>query len=103
MNENTEKKVRGILTNKQLKKQLDDIAPKYPTTIFVRFLPYLDYCLKNQGYIQFEKITSEEESLVEYLNHKQILRLDGQRIEFVTKEFYDLIQNVLYESYVCII
>lgn len=97
-----ETKRRGVLNNTDLKERIIKKFPEFNITTFVRFLPYLDYVLKNQGYFDIRKMTIEESEMLETLGEKGQIGRTDERIEFVTKAFYNLMQEVLFDCYVCI-
>lgn len=102
MKANKEIRLRGILTDELLNNELLHYVPQFDTTSVVRLLPYLDYCLKNQGYIDVYKMTSIEVDMIEHFCDKKLIVIDGDRITSIDKQFYDFIQNVMYNAYVCI-
>lgn len=102
----TDKKTkgRGFLTDDKLKREMQFFAPEFDTTKVVRFMPYLDYCLKNQGYINLVKMSDDEMDVLDYFCRKKLIVVDEEctRITAIDKQFYDFIQNVLFDAYVCI-
>lgn len=91
-------KGRGFLTDESL---IREFAPDFDTTKVVRLMPYLDYCLKNQGYVNLDKISDDEVDMLEYFCERKLIIMDGCRITSIDKQFYDFIQNVLFDAYVC--
>ena len=100
--EKKEKK-RGVLNNTELKEKISKQFPEFNITAFVRFLPYLDYCLKNQGFFNMGKMSIEENDMLDILGEKGQIGRTDDRIEFVTKAFFEFMQDILFDCYVCII
>lgn len=101
MNENQTKR-RGFLTDENLKKAMHFFAPQFDTTKVVRFMPYLDYCLKNQGYVNLVMVSEDELDMLECFREKKFIVMDENHITAIDRQFYDFIQNVLFDAYVCI-
>lgn len=102
MEASRETKRRGVLNNTDLKERILKKFPEFNITEFVRFLPYLDYVVKNQGFYDRKKMSTNECEMLYTLHEKGQIGRTYERIEFVTKEFYDLMQDVLFDCYVCI-
>ena len=64
-------------------------------------MPYLDYCLKNQGYVDLVKISEDELDMLECFRKEKFIIMDENRITAIDRQFYDFIQNVLFDAYVC--
>ena len=90
---------RGCLTN-----EIQHLAIEYLgreiTTKELRLYPFIDYCLKNGGYMSREKIDREEIDILHNYNEKTQLKRDCNGYIWVSKDFYDFIQKVLWLSYV---
>ena len=91
--------MRGQLTDK-----IQELAKQYLgreiSITELRLYPYIDYCIKNGGYMDRSKINRAElEILHSYDCITQLERLSSGYV-CVSKEFYDFIQQVLWESYV---
>ena len=90
---------RGILTD-----EIQTIAKEYLgreiTTTELRLYPYIDYCIKNGGYMDRRKMNNEELDILDNYNEKTQIRRDFAGYVSVSKEFYDYIQKVLWLSYV---
>ena len=91
--------MRGMLTP-----QVQDVAEKQlgrplKCTAELRLLPYLDYLMKNQQKIDIRKINQEERELFQELKREG--HVDGGACGLMmTKEFYDAIQQILWQGYV---
>lgn len=87
----------------RLSKKAQEIAKNFLgeeiTTRELRLYPYIDFCLKNCGIIQREKINSEEVAILEKRQAEGHLKKSGKYIT-VTRAFYDFIQDILAETYV---
>lgn len=90
---------RGCLTD-----EIQNLAKEYLgreiTTTELRLYPYIDYCIKNGGYMDRSKMNGEEIDILHNYNEKIQLRRDRCGYVSVTKEFYDYMQKVLWISYV---
>lgn len=95
-------KSRGVLNNTDLKERILKKFPEFNITAFVRFLPYLDYVIKNQGFFDSSKMTIEESEMLYTLHEKGQIGTTDERIEFITKDFFNLMQEVLFDCYVCV-
>jgi hypothetical protein len=88
----------------QLNDEVQDIAEKRlgrPLTCIaeLRLLPYLDYLMKNQQKIDPRKINTEEREILRGL--KKEGHIEGGAVGLkMTKEFYDAIQEILWQAYV---
>lgn len=89
---------RGIVTssvNEKAKKFLG----REITVTELRLYPYIDYCLKNGGFYDRKKIDhTENQILIKLENEKHIDRCGN--MFFISKEFYDFMNDVLWDSYV---
>lgn len=95
---------RGCLTEKAKKISIE-LFGREIGQFELRLFPYLDYCLKNGGILNVFKLSTEE--LFYILNNEDIKitekSIDGKDYELkitVTKEFYDIMQEFLWECYV---
>lgn len=66
----------------------------------LRLYPFIDYCIKNGGFMDSNKIDEDEKIILNCrISEGHIFRLaDGQI--YPTRKFYDFIQSVLADSYV---
>ena len=66
----------------------------------LRLYPYIDYCLKNGGYMEPRKTSAEEKRIIEKRKNEghMFVRTDGTIT--VTRPFYDFIQDILADAYV---
>lgn len=91
--------MRGALTNK-----VQDIAEKelgrpLSSIAELRLLPYLDYVMKNNQKIEPIKINSEERHILHELREQGHIQGGATGLS-MTKEFYDAIQQILWQAYV---
>lgn len=94
---------RGTLTE-----EINNTAKKFLnrelSTTELRLYPYIDYCIKNTGAMQYSKINKEELEILEMLeNEGYIYRHTGGMGTFyiaIRKDFYDFIQEILWLAYV---
>lgn len=65
----------------------------------LRLLPYLGYVMKNEQKIDPRKINSEERQILSELRAEGHIK-GGASGLMMTKEFYDAIQEILWQGYV---
>ena len=88
----------------QLNSTVQDIAEKHlgrplKSKTELRLLPYLDYLMKNEQKIDPRKINAEDRELLKGL--KEEGHIEGGMCGLsMTKEFYDAIQQILWQAYV---
>jgi len=88
----------------ELNSEVQNIAKKclgreLKCTTELRLLPYLDYLMKNQQKIDPLKINQEERELFQEL--KKEGHVEGGLCGLgMTKEFYDAIQEILWQAYI---
>lgn len=95
---------RGMLTD-EVKKKSKEFLNREINKKELRLYPYLDYCLKNGGYIDQLKIDKEEFEILFKLQDENHLCLEhpfkDSKLElFVTKDFYIYLQEILSIAYV---
>lgn len=66
----------------------------------LRFYPYIDYCLKNGGKIDVNKMSLGEIGLLNHYCIKGYMELKDDSKIFISKPFYQYIQEILWLSYV---
>lgn len=94
------KKKRGIIQDKKILEKATKFFEKYKVDVIkgVRLLPYIDYVVKNGGFYDMAKMTVEELIILDGLiADGYILDIDGRIL--ITHEFYDFIQEVLWDAY----
>jgi len=91
--------MRGQLTEevqniaiKELKRPLNSIAE-------LRLLPYLDYVMKNNMKLNPFKLNEEDRQVLSDLKKEGHIK-GGINGLLMTKEFYDAIQQILWQGYV---
>ena len=87
---------RGMLTEAIQEKAKKFLGREIDTTE-LRLYPYLDFCWKNGGSIDINKLSTEEYCIFGILEKHQ--NYFCGYIE-PTREFYDFVQDILAESYV---
>lgn len=73
------------------------------TTKHLRLLPYIDYCLKNGGKINLASINKEEYFIIDEWEDKKFITLNKNNCNIIitcSKEFYDIMQQIMWISYV---
>lgn len=90
--------MRGILTE-NVKKIAKDFLGREINIAELRLYPYIDYVMKNSQKIEISKVNAEERGILSVL--KKEGHIDGVLIQLlITREFYDYLQNILWEAYV---
>lgn len=89
---------RGILCD-TIQEKAKKFLGEEITTKELRLYPYLDYVVKNKGYIEITKVDDEELDIVTTRQVQGHLKLTSQRI-YLSRPFYDFIQDILADSYV---
>lgn len=85
-------KERGFVT--------EEIEKKYNfTQEEVRLIPYLQYCCINNMKLDPNKIYPEEREIISKWRQKGYIDGGASEIVCVSKEFWDIMSNVLWESY----
>lgn len=90
---------RGCITD-EIQKLARDYLGREITTRELRLYPFIDYCLKNGGYMSRDKIDDEEVDIIHSYDEKTQLKRDFQGYIWVSESFYNYIQSVLWHSYV---
>ena len=90
---------RGMINS-----EVQEIAKKHlgrylKGNIELRLLPYLDYVMKNEMKIDPRKINQEERDLLKELKQEGHIAGGACGLQ-MTKEFYDAIQQILWQAYV---
>lgn len=89
--------MRGMLTEK-----VQELAKEYLgreiTLTELRLYPFIDYCIKNGGYMDRSKLSREEIDILHGYDEVKCQRNHGYI--YVSKDFYEYIQKVLWESYI---
>ena len=88
----------------QLNPTVQEIAEKYlgralKCTAELRLLPYLDYLMKNEQKIDPRRINAEERQLFQELEKEGHVEGGACGLR-MTKEFYDAVQQILWQAYV---
>lgn len=91
--------MRGKLTDK-----VQDVAEKVlgrplNSIAELRLLPYLDYLMKNTQKIDPRKINQEERDILSELRKEGHISGGAVGLQ-ITKEFYDAIQQIIWQAYV---
>lgn len=90
---------RGMLTQAAKDKAKAFLGEEITQTE-LRLYPYLDYCWKNGGNINPSKISGEERKIIS-LRREQGHLESHSFINLPTRAFYDFVQDILAECYVC--
>lgn len=95
---------RGCLTD-DIQKLANEFLKRDIDQVELRLYPYIDFVIKNTGLYKLEKINWEERDILIKLaveGHIALRGGDGFETEYiyVTKDFYNYIQKVLWLSYV---
>lgn len=90
---------RGILTPEINKKAISFLKEEISTTE-LRLYPYLDYCWKNGGYVDRNRLNREEEKIIEHREKQGLLVRRYGGVNCPSRAFYNFVQDVLAYSYV---
>jgi metal-responsive CopG/Arc/MetJ family transcriptional regulator len=89
--------MRGELTEK-----VQELAKEYLgreiSLTELRLYPFIDYCLKNGGYMDRSKLSREELEMLLGYDADKLQRNHGYI--YVSKDFYEYMQKVLWEAYI---
>ena len=66
----------------------------------LRLYPFLDYSVKNGGYLDRSKMDGEEMKIIKRLQEQGHVKRTFDGYFYTTKAFYDFMQSVLADSYV---
>lgn len=95
--------MRGSLTIES-QKIAKEFLGKELQTFELRLFPYIDYCLKYDSKIHCDKVNDEEISFIYELEkngHLNIIECFPAYMKFkCTKNFYDFLQEILWETYI---
>lgn len=91
---------RGMLTD-TIQCMAEDFLGRKITTAELRLYPYIDYCIKNGGSYSSKCINNEERDILAMLHNAGHMFVTSMRFT-VSRDFYNYIQNILAESYVCV-
>ncbi len=89
--------MRGQLTEK-VQELANEYLGREISLTELRLYPFIDYCIKNGGYMDRRKLSREELELLHSYNKDDVQRAYGYI--YVSKDFYEYMQKVLWESYV---
>ena len=89
--------MRGVLTE-EIQNEAKKFLNREIDTTELRLYPYIDFCIKNGGYYDRSKILSEERHILSKLKDEGHLEMNG--CFYVTLEFYNYMNRVLWLSYV---
>lgn len=95
-------KSRGNVENQNIKhldKKFQKMLGRDANKNEIRFFPYLMHCLMDQ-YIDRSKLNGHELDLLQDYENKGLLAKQGTDIG-CAKEFWDFINEVVYDRYVC--
>ena len=85
--------LRGVLTS--------EIKEKYNITVEeLRLIPYLQYLLVNHMRVDPAKINEKERKILQKWRDEGKITFSVQEPCTITKEFWDFINNILFDSYV---
>lgn len=92
---------RGVIQDEKILEKVTKMFEKYKVDVnkAIRLLPYIDYVVKNGGRYDLAKMSPEEVRILDGLASDGYIWDIDEHI-FVTREFYDFVCEVLWESYV---
>ena len=83
----------------KLNKLFEEVLGREASKEDIRLFPYLTYSLQDQR-IDIRKSSYEEEDFLEDYTNKGLFLIEDGKIG-CTKEFWDFLTNVVYETYIC--
>ncbi len=90
--------MRGIITDK-----IQKIAKKHLkreiTQIELRFLPYIQFVMMNEQALEIPKIKPEEKEILKKWREEGFIEGGASGLA-ITKEFWDFMNEILWEGYV---
>lgn len=89
--------MRGLYTEEIEKKALQ-FFEKFDI-VALHLLPYLDFCLKNEVGISHERVNKEENAFYRRWVEQGFI-IEDENLFHVTRAFYDVMQDLLWEGYV---
>lgn len=89
---------RGMLTD-EIKKRSSELLGYEITVRELRLMPYIDYTMKNNQYIEMNKINDEEHEILHKWQDKNFIIGTLTNIQ-ISKEFYTAMQEILWIAYV---
>ncbi len=95
-------KLRGNVEKQNIKhldKKFQKMLGRDANKNEIRFFPYLMHCLMDQ-YVDRNKLKKHELDLLQDYQNKGLLVKQGTNIG-CTKEFWDFINEIVYDRYVC--
>lgn len=90
---------RGKITDK-IKEISKNFLGEEISQLELRLYPYIDYCLKNGGYLERAKMSREEIGIIQTREQQGYCKRHYDGSITVTREFYNYMQDVLAEGYV---
>ena len=94
-------KKRGFIQDEKILEKTTKFFEKYKVDVnrVVRLLSYIDYVVKNGGHYDIAKMNHEEMILLDELaEDRYLLDINGRIM--ITHEFYDFVQEILWDAYV---
>lgn len=96
-----DEKVRGVL-NADIQELAKEYFGEEMTTTELRLIPYIDYCVKNGNDFSLSQINDDELEILQYWEETERVLLSTGKV-FITRSFYNFIQNILAVSYVAFV
>lgn len=90
--------MRGALTE-EIQENARRFLGREINQVELRLYPYIDYCIKNGGRFDPNKINEEERIIIRKLKDAKLLDTENWNF-YISKEFYNYIQTILWLSYV---
>lgn len=91
--------MRGILTDEIQVKAKEFLGEEIDQSE-LRLYPYIDYCVKNGGFLEPHKLSMDEFLILNQLIIGGYIRLDDDNKIAISYDFYQYLQEILWLSYV---
>jgi hypothetical protein len=92
--------MRGVLTD-EIKEKAKELFGYKISTAHLRLLPYIQYVVVNDKKIEKVKVSEQEISIIRKWSEEGYISIDKETgIVSITKEFWNIICELIYESYV---
>lgn len=90
--------VRGMLTD-EVNKIAEDMINRKITKTELRLFPYIQYVMVNEQKIDPNKINGDERKILQKWREEEFIEGGASGLS-ITKEFWDFMCEILFESYV---
>lgn len=89
---------RGMLTDRIKEKSLKLLGYEI-TTIELRLMPYIQYIMVNNHILEIVYFNKEEDEILNKWQEMKFIDINNSKIS-ITKEFWDILSEIIYLGYV---